>query len=75
MTPTMILLSILKRVKSSGDSVLDRTSWAKTMEEFKSGSLRGPFYKLSDLPFPRRLVRLLLRFAICKLEIIPRICR
>ena len=55
---------ILARVKTSGDDELDKASWTKTSDEFKSGSLKGPFYSLDDLPFPRNIIRLLLRFAI-----------
>ena len=59
---------IVSRAKSSGDPDLDSASWGKTLDEFKSGSLKGPYYSLDDLPFPRALIRLLLRFAIWEMH-------
>ena len=45
---------------------LDQASWEKTCDECRMGSLKGPFHCLGDLPFPRSVLRLLLRFAICE---------
>ena len=55
---------ILARCKSSGDPSLDAASWAKSSDEFKSGSLKGPYYSFAELPFPAEMFRLLLRFPI-----------
>jgi len=59
---------ILSRCKSSGDPKLDAASWKKTLDEFDSGSLKGPHYSLEDvtrlLSVSSSAFRLLLRFPI-----------
>ena len=59
---------VMSRVRSSGDTDLDKASWVKSRAEFDGGSLLGPFYSLDDLPVSRDTIRLLRRFPIWEMH-------
>ena len=55
---------IMARVKSCGDTDLDKASWEKTEMEFKDGTLKGPYFCIDEVKRKYGRVRLLPRFPI-----------